>query len=463
MLKALFFDPLRRIPGPFLYRLSGLPWLWQSIRGKGFQHALELHDKFGSVVCVAPGVVLVADKEAVRKVLVSADFPKSKMYIKFRQEVHRPTLFSATEKPWHKSRRRLLSTAFSLSYVKSLEPLVQGCILELVCKFQKDCLSNNGTATVDIYKTLNMLALDIIGEIAFGGTFNIVANGSHPLPEKLTSSLRMTAMQQIFPPLKYIPFIPSARDEWIDKFMQQIIDKRKSSVEHHRPDILQVLINTQNGEDSLSDLDIQDEIIVFLMAGSETTSNSIAFAIMFLLQNPEAMRQLKIEIESTFPTKDSVPTHSATKELPYLNAVIHETMRLMPPAADEGFSREAPSDVAFGDYYVPQETTIICSTTHLHYNSHYWANPRAFVPGRWLPGGTEPTWDAYYPFSAGTRNCIGKNFALMESRLVLARLIHMFEFELIPGQDTELVHLVTLQLKANQYLVKIKEKFSPGM
>lgn len=196
--------------------------------------------------------------------------------------------------------------------------------------------------------------------------------------------------------------------------------------------------------------------------GSETTSNTLGFAIIELLRHPQVMKKLRDEVDAVpFPSDRQIFDHEQVKNLPYLNAVINETLRLDAVAAS-GIERHADKNVTLGGkLFVPKGTEVICNIYHAHLNEKYWPNARSFEPERWLPEtaastGIKPDLDAFYPFSMGSRNCVGKNFAIMEMRLVLSTLIKRFDLTPIPEemeQAKDVRHFVTLTVANNKFNV----------
>ncbi|RUP51560.1 cytochrome P450 [Jimgerdemannia flammicorona] len=491
-----FFGPLSDVPGPLIHKLLDLPVTLPSERGSAWKYVASVHERYGPVVRIGRNVISVADKEMLKQILVKEDLPKSKLYKQGQRMTGRQTLFNTIELDFHKQRRRILSPAFSISYLNSLEPYIFQATESLVRKLRAEIsVGTNERAVVDIWNLLQRLALDIIGETAFGRTFGMIENGSHPLPQKITESMRRRALIGQFPFLGLIPAL-TRQDPLFQKFVTNIIEDRvKSGI--HRSDILQILIDAQYSKESDDRLDVKDiisETVLFLyaiplttrapvsfvalseslmsieisppllhpsIAGSETTSNSTGFAIIYLLRHPDKLQTLIRELDTQLdiPVGDLLPSHDSLKHLPYLNAVINETMRLRPVSA-MGLPREPAKDVMLGHYFVPRKTLVIANMRGVQINPDYWPNPTEFMPERFLEGAVPgPAMDAFYPFSAGSRNCIGKNFAWMEMRLILATLFKYFEFDLIPSEmpkADDLAQFVTLTIRANEFNVGVR-------
>lgn len=166
------------------------------------------------------------------------------------------------------------------------------------------------------------------------------------------------------------------------------------------------------------------DILSQRLAGSDTTSGTLSFALLLLVHDDRARKLLVQEIDDAFPGKDDLITSNRVKDLPYLNAVIHETLRLMPPSAI-GFPRITDRTVTLNDYMIPAEvnamfhqgwaasvsqTAVLANIYALQYDPKVWGSDVGlYRPERWLePGSDKWLRTALFPFSAGTRNCIGQ-------------------------------------------------------
>jgi cytochrome P450 len=171
------------------------------------------------------------------------------------------------------------------------------------------------------------------------------------------------------------------------------------------------------------------------------------------------MKELQEEIDGLdFADQDrQLFCHTQLKQLPYLNAVLNETMRMNPvPAA--GLERIADKDFTLaGKLHVPKGTELICNVYHAQMDEKYWTNACSFEPERWLPGNeTRRDLEAFFPFGIGSRNCIGENFAWMQMRLVLATLIGRFDLTPLAmemEQAKEVRHFITITILNNSFSV----------
>ncbi|CAG8474783.1 15421_t:CDS:2 [Dentiscutata heterogama] len=449
----LYLSPLSKIPSPFLCSISSIPIILRRPEGKIFKWFFHLHKQFGPVVRIGPSFVLFSSKNAVKQILTTDNLPKSDSLAGIRSDPNFPTLFSATEKTFHQKRRKLLSSAFSIKYISTLEPLMRSCtdvLLQKISSLSNN--SNNVDNTLNIYELIQACTLDIIGETAFGGSFNIVEKGNHPLPEKVFQELKRRVMCHTFPYLKSFMFILK-----IIKERRELNDQGKK-----RNDILQTLLDSKEvTDDPLTEFEIQDQIMEFVIAGSDTGSLTINMALIMLLYHPEKLEALVSELDSLNLHQSSstlIPSHDSLKNLKYLNAVIYETLRLF-PASIGGILRQTTKDTVIDGYFIPKDTAVSASIWTVHKSKEIWG-PDAddFVPERWINSKNSSMKNAFYGFGAGSRNCIGVNFAWMEMRLLLASLLLNFKFEMVKNQDLDLVHFITPALKSKKFLVGVKSR-----
>ncbi|KAF8930172.1 hypothetical protein BGZ58_008423 [Dissophora ornata] len=431
-----------------------------------------------------PNIVSIADKDAIREILVTADYPKSEIH-EGLELYSQHSLFSSRNKDFHKNRRRLVAPAFGLQYLRSLELIMDDCIHVLIKKVDEilaDPLSVKKGAKVlppghiNVCSFMNRLSLDIIGETAFGETFQMVKDDSHPIPKQMAKSLKRSMQQTFNPWMRW--FIPL--DYSFIDFSRERVQVRKDAGEAgRRGDLLQFLIDAQanerangdaeTGDDyadmisgKLTDKAVQTEALVFLIAGSETSSTAMTNTLMYLVANPRTLKRLREELDQATASNPSgaVPTYDQVRNLPYLTACINESMRLRPVAAT-GLPREVTEDTIMAGHRIPKGTIVLAQIPQLHWNEEYFPRPNSYIPERWLPDESRfpPVQDyTFYPFSAGTRNCVGKNFAMMEMRLILATLVTMYDMERVPGQRTDYVQFITTALATESYVIKMEKR-----
>jgi len=464
MIHNAFISPLKAIPGPIISSVSYLLISIRRPKGRVFEWFYQMHRQYGNVVRVGPNLVLFSSKEAVRQILYDNELPKPDTISGIRTDPNIATLFSATDRKFHKQRRSMITPSFSIKFISSLEPFMQSCIQALVKNLNtatspsnKTRFNENGLPIVNIYQLVQATTLDIIGETAFGGSFNLIENGEHPLPGKVFQELRRRVLNHTFPYLK--PFFKN--DLWTDEFIQQIIRDRKelNAQGTRREDILQTLLDARDTKtnEGLSEFEIRDQTLEFLIAGSDTGSFTINMALIMLLHHPEKLRNLRNELDSAFPAGSrQSPEHKTLKNLQYLNAVINEILRLF-PVSIAGILRQATDDIIIDGYHIPKGTNVSASIYQIHHSKEIWGvDAEEFVPERWVKGDPVELKKYIFSFGSGSRFCVGYNFAMMEMRLILASLLLNFEFEMVENQDLQIVHFITPALITKKFDVGVR-------
>jgi cytochrome P450 len=193
---------------------------------------------------------------------------------------------------------------------------------------------------------------------------------------------------------------------------------------------------------AMTDVQLRDEAVTMLLAGHETSAIALSYAAYLLSKNQAAAVRLRAEIDGQLAERparmDDLP------KLPYLNAVVRETLRLYPPAYVIG--REVLRDFELGGYVIPKGSQVMMCPYVVQRDARLFAEPDRFNPERWL----DPAIDAlprfaYFPFGGGPRVCIGNHFAMMELALVLSVIVQQVELEVAPGFQLELEPIVTLR------------------
>jgi cytochrome P450 len=202
---------------------------------------------------------------------------------------------------------------------------------------------------------------------------------------------------------------------------------------------------TDDGDgEGMTSKQLRDEVMTLVLAGFETTSNALSWTLYLLTKHPLVAK--KVEEEATRVLGGRIATFEDLPRLEYTERVLQESMRLYPPAWC--FERAALEADEVGGYSIPAGTTIAVCPYALHRNPAYWENPEAFDPDRFLPERSEArSRFAYLPFGDGPRICIGKSFAMMETKIVLAMMAGAFHLEFAGEDHVELDPGITLRPK----------------
>ena len=229
----------------------------------------------------------------------------------------------------------------------------------------------------------------------------------------------------------------------LDEIVRGMIGERRAGKDREG-DLLAMLIHARDEEtgEGMSDEQLRDEVMTLLLAGHETTANALTWTWHLLAANPECRAKLEEELERVLEGR--TPTLEDYRSLEYTGRVIDESMRLLPPGWL--FGRSPIEDDVVGGFAVPAGTLVMISSYITHRHPDFWPDPERFDPDRFLPSRCESRHPfAYFPFSGGPRGCIGRGFALLELRLLVAQVAQRFRLEAVPDHPVELEKLVTLR------------------
>ncbi|KAJ4155986.1 hypothetical protein LMH87_001203 [Akanthomyces muscarius] len=447
----IWFHPLAKYPGPKLQAAWYLPHLYNNyIVGNGHFRATRLHRKYGPIVRIGPNHLAVDGAIGWREIYGHKTGKQE--FNKFFTPT-RDSEFNLINAPkdTHRRIRRQLAHAFSDSALAEQETVV----LQYVDLFI-DRLTERCGESINIVKWFNFTSFDIIGELAYSESFHsLESNGYHPWVLSIFTLVKSSALRTflynyrlLFHIVQSLPvsISPIGAFTKIRSFAsEKAVDRLNGSEkpgpdQSHRDFMSYMLRDTRDGNRGMSDVEIVSTTPTLIIAGSETTATTLSGLVFNLKHNPEAHQLLLDEIRGTFSSEREISMKSAAN-LQYLQACIHETLRIYPPVPETP-PRRSPGAQINGEY-IPSGTKLSIYQWATYRNPEHFSDPDEFRPQRWLPA-THPLYDARYkndnkdvfkPFSFGTRDCIGKNLAMNELRLIASRLLHRFDYELAPGQD----------------------------
>ncbi len=231
---------------------------------------------------------------------------------------------------------------------------------------------------------------------------------------------------------------------------------RRQQADYPGEDALGLLIQAQDESgNSLSLAELKDQVLLLLFAGHETLTSAIASFCLLTAQHPEVLERLRAEQQQLSLT--SPLTLDDLKQMSYLEQVIKEVMRLIPPVG--GGFRKVIKTFEFGGYRIPEGWTIQFQIAQTHKDPELYPECDLFDPERFAPeqAADKQKSFGYIPFGGGLRECLGKEFARLEMRLFASKLLRDYQWELLPNQNLELVTIPTphpkdgLKIKFRRY------------
>lgn len=275
---------------------------------------------------------------------------------------------------------------------------------------------------VDASADLQKLAMDTVALAGFGARFDSFTHeGLAPIPKSFTAALGELAKDERTPEF----------DEelaYLHRSFDELVEQHRAAAGDELDDLLYVMLgHDSDGEPLLSPDNIRNQIMTFLIAGQLTTSELMPIALYNLMHHPAVLSRVAAEVDAVFGVDDNyLPTYDDIGKLGYLRQVINETLRLSPPVIS--FDRMALADTIIGDKYpIRQGEAVTVLTGALHRQPEWGDNVELFDPDRFDTARAAARPGAVFkPFGTGARSCIGRQFALHEATMTIARLIHRY-------------------------------------
>ncbi|KAG7508919.1 cholesterol 24-hydroxylase-like [Solea senegalensis] len=452
------------IPGPPRdnFFLGHSPTLLRIMKNDGVVHDtfLEWAERYGSVYrlnILHYVTMVVSSPEATKEVMMSPKYPKDKFVYKklfslFGQRFFGNGLVTAQDhEQWYKQ-RRIMDPAFSSTYLRGLMGTFNERAEKLMNKIG-DIADRNAEAKM--LSLFNSVTLDVIAKVAFGVDLDL-ENKSSPFPKAIEicmKGLTVYVRDVLFAwkpsNRQYINEVKKA-GQLLRSTGAQWINDRKAALRNGEDvpkDILTHIIKSADKEEVMTEEDEQlmlDNFVTFFIAGQETTANQLAFCVMELARHPEILEKVKKEVDDVIGVKQEISSDNLG-ELIYLSQVLKETLRIYPTAP--GTSRDVPVDMVIDGIHVPGGGTYVFSSYVTGRLEKFFKDPLTFDPDRFHPDAAKPYY-CYYPFALGPRSCLGQNFAQMEAKVVMAKLLQRFDFTLVPGQSFDIQDTGTLRPKS---------------
>jgi cytochrome P450 len=383
----------------------------------------------------------------IRTVLLERadDFRKSPSYDGLRMVVGDGLLTSEGE--FWKRQRKLMTPAFHHKRLLEFCETMVRCASDSADEFDALVRDHDGDVVVDLHERMLALTFRIVGLTLFSTELSAKAGGMGPALATVIEHANHVVLTMFLNPPDWVPTARNRRFRKalaiLDDVVLGIIAERRRTGEDPG-DLLGMLMAASDGPDDarMSDSELRDEVATLVLAGHETTAQTLTWTFMLLSQHPEVERRALAEIREV--CGDRPPCFDDLKALDYTGRVIDEALRLYPPAWL--FERQSLVELELGGYRVPAQTIVAVAPYTLHRHPAYWDNPEGFDPDRFLPerAAERPRY-SYLPFGSGPRQCIGVNFALYEAKLVLATLLQRYSFSLVPGQNLRPAAEVTLR------------------
>lgn len=385
---------------------------------------------------------MVMDPDAIRRVLLEKvdDYPKSRATKNILRPAIGDSLFIAEGAHW-RWQRRAAAPVFSHRNVQALAP-----IMTAAAQRSADRIANAGDRAIDVLDETVRTTFDVIAEVTFSGEGAFDSDAVH---RAIDSYIAAAAKISIMDMLGLPDWLPRPSRMFSGPVVHQMksvadeaIDARRKRGSGDIPDLLDLLLAGVDPETQrrMNTSELRDNLLTFIVAGHETTALTLAWSLYLCAFDPAVQTRARQEIAKV--SGDGEITGDMAPKLPYLRQIVHEALRLYPPAGI--LSRTAQkADRLCGREIRPGDTVMI-PVYALHRHHQLWDDPNAFRPERFADRDAINRY-AYLPFGDGPRICIGASFAIQEAVLILAVLLRRFQFDLVKGRPPKPVMILTLR------------------
>ena len=385
-------------------------------------------------------------------------------------------VFVANGDVW-KRQRRMVMAGFDPTHVKRYYPAMVGVSQRLSARWHRAAAAGQ---VIDLQADLMRYTVDTIAGLAFGAQVDTLSSGGDVIQQHL-DQIFPALYQRIFAPIPVWRWLSSAADKRLAYSIKQvnravdgfIVQARarlaaNSSRRAEPPNLLEAMIVAADEPASgIDDQQVAGNVMTMLLAGEDTTANTLAWMLYLMWHNPATLTRAIAEVQRVVGS-DNSPTLEQMAQLDYIEACAHETMRLKPVAPLLGM--QTRREVMIGDVYIPRGVTVSTVMRRDSVSDAHFPNAEAFEPERWLADGDTAATTANsakrisMPFGAGPRICPGRYLALLEMKLAIATILRDFDVTAVDtpggGQAQEVMKFamapvgLTMRLKVRTLKVR---------
>ncbi len=454
---------LRDLPGP-----GGLPVLGNLHRIRFDRLHLTLEEwaaQYGPMFRLRIGphcIAVISDRSAIQRILVQRPegFRRTTALAAVATEMRLNGVFAAEGEDWRRQRRMVVE-ALNRAKLETFFPTLAVTVGRLQRRWEG---AAETAQTVDLCGDLMRFTVDVTMQLAFGIDANTLET-SGPVIQRHLDKVFPVLHRRVNAAFPYWRYVRLPSDRALDRALAALEDEVRAMVRATRErmaaeperyqapaNFLEAILAAVEAEESgFSDAEIFANAGTLLLAGEDTTANSISWAVHFFIEYGEHFERARAEVDALVAPDPAIAKLEQTKELPFLDAFCHEAMRLKPVAPLHVL--EPIADVTILDCLIPKGTPLMLLVRRMATRDENFGEGSCFNPERWLVPSEERRFQhdhrAFVPFGAGPRLCPGRSLALVQIRTVLAMLCRNFEVEPVNTGDEVKEHLAFTMMPAN--------------
>jgi cytochrome P450 len=380
---------------------------------------------------------LLNHPDMIKEVLVGKDRNFTKWFANARLvEVLGQGLF-VSEGAYHARQRKLSQPAFHRQRIAGYADTMVKIAVRVRDRWQDG-------VPVDVGSEMNWLAMIIVADTLFGADLEAEATEISGALSEVLKMLEKSTLAE-----SDVPDFDRARIRLDESVLRIIQDRRARGGD--TGDLLSMLLAAKDEDGTgMSDTELRDEAMTIFLAGHETTANALMWTWYAISQTPEVEGKLHAVVDSVLAGK--LPTLDDVPRLKYVEMVFAEGLRLYPPVWIVG--RRAIADCEIGGWKIPAESIVLLSQYITQRDARFFSEPEKFDPERWTQEAeaARPKY-SYFPFSSGSRQCLGEPFAWMEGVLAIAVLAQKWRLSLVPGHRVVMAPQLTMRSKYGMRMI----------
>ncbi|RYP72025.1 hypothetical protein DL771_004494 [Monosporascus sp. 5C6A] len=443
----VYLHPLRHIPGSKLAVMGPYLEFYHEVirRGQYLWEIEKMHEKYGPIVRVNAREVHIKDSSYYHTIYAAGSRKTNKDAATVGAFDVPSSTAATVDHDKHRARRGYLNPYFSKRSLTNLEPTIHERITKLSSRMEQH-MNNGDVLTLD--GIFSALTADVICSRFYGKHFDYLSVPDYHFVVRDG----FQGLTKLYHLARFIPSLVTTLKHLPEKIVRMIMPSLADLIvmrdEIHANGVAQ-FTSSQTADSKASALvgaladhnipphertvaRLLDEGTVFLFAGTETTSRTMAVTMFYLLSNPDCLKKLRDELDTLPVTENYQYSLSTLESLPYLSGVVHEGLRLAFGPITRSARVPMNTDLQYQDYTIPAGTPLSQSTYFVHTDKELYPEPEKFKPERWIKAAEEgiPLKKFLTNFSQGSRQCIGINMSFAEMYLAISRVAREFDFEL---------------------------------